>query len=182
MKLVLSLVPPAEWKVLDYISFDSKINYLTKFAKEKLSELSTAFDKEKEKEKSSSYVERVSLKILDNLQLNFSNIHIRIEDFSMSPSISFGLTLQNLTVINTDDDWNQVFIDRNECKKMDIYKLLTLSNFGLFINLNDSIKLCDKQPKAVEEKMSFLFSEKSEHVKDYEYLIKPGNKIFNFFY
>ena len=112
---------------------------------------------------------------MDNLQINFSNIHIRIEDFSISPPISFGFTLQSLCVINTNEDWEPIFIDRNIHKETNLYKLLKLSNFGFFLNLNEKLNLSNFQSiDLIENKMNDLFSDKSERVHEYNYLIKPS--------
>jgi len=164
-----------QWEFLDYLSFESKINMLNKFSRQKIDELNNAFLKDKQ----NSYVDRISLKVLDNLQINISNIHIRIEDNNINPTISLGLTLQSFNVTNTDENWNPVFIDRNLNKNATIYKILKLNNFGIFLNLNDKIKLSDyKNYKDVEIKMGQMFSEINEYVKDYDYLIKPSKSIF----
>lgn len=148
---------------------------LNKFSRQKIDELNNAFLKDKQ----NSYVDRISLKVLDNLQINISNIHIRIEDNNINPTISLGLTLQSFNVTNTDENWNPVFIDRNLNKNATIYKILKLNNFGIFLNLNDKIKLSDyKNYKDVEIKMGQMFSEINEYVKDYDYLIKPSKSIF----
>ena len=175
MQIVLSLTNSSEWKALDYLSFESKINYLNKFAKEKMQELVSAFDTEKQ---SNTYAQSISLKVLDNLQINFSNIHIRIEDNTLNPPISFGLTLQKLNVINCDENWKQVFIDRsaNENQITDLFKLLQISNLGFFLNLNDNTNMSKLlEHKLINEEMNKKFSNNSEKVIGYDYLIKPGN-------
>ena len=160
---------------MDYLSFDSKINFLNKFSRQKLEELSNAF----EKDKPNNYVDRISLKVLDNLQINISNIHIRIEDNNTNPPISLGLTLQSFSVTNTDENWNPVFVDRNLNKNASIRKLLRLNNFGFFLNINDKLKLAEySKAKDAEIKMGHMFNEKCEYVKDYEYLIKPSKSYF----
>ena len=138
-------------------------------------------NKYKTEKKSNTYAQRISLKVLDNLQINFSNIHIRIEDNNISPPISFGLTLQKLNVINCDENWKQVFIDRSNDRNqnLDLYKLLEISNFGIFLNLNDKINLGKlEDQKIIANEMNKIFSSISKKAENYEYLIKPGNFIF----
>ena len=178
MQIVLSLTNSSEWKALDYLSFESKINYLNKFAKEKMQELVSAFDTEKQ---SNTYAQIISLKVLDNLQINFSNIHIRIEDNSLNPPISFGFTLQKLNVINCDENWEQVFIDKSkdENQNTELFKLLQISNFGFFLNLNDKVNLGKYEDhNFINEEMNKMFSHGSEKVKGYDYLIKPGKILY----
>ncbi len=177
MQIVLTLSNASEWEALDYLSFESKLNSLNKFAREKMQELINAFDTEKQKD---SYAHRISLKVLDNLQINFSNIHIRIEDNNLNPPISFGMTLEKLNVINCDENWKQVFIDRskNENQNFDLFKLLEISNFGFFLNLNDETNLGKIESHyLINKEMDKMFSHNCKQVVGYDYLIKPGKKI-----
>jgi len=176
MQIVLTLSNASEWEALDYLSFESKLNSLNKFAKEKMQELINAFDTEKQ---SNSYAQRISLKVLDNLQINFSNIHIRIEDNYLNPPISFGMTLEKLNVINCDENWKQVFIDRskNENQNFDLFKLLEISNFGFFLNLNDKTNLGKLESHfLINKEMDKMFSRNYKQVVGYDYLIKPGKQ------
>jgi len=178
VKIVLSITKAENWEILDYLSFESKINYLKNFSQGKLDELNKSF----QKDKTNSYVDRISLRILDNLQINISNIHIRIEDNYMNPNLSLGLTLQSLNVTNTDKNWHPIFVDRNLNKESNIYKLLELNNFGVFFNLNDNLNLGEySNYKEVESIMEDLFSDTKEYVKDYDYLIKPSKIILYLF-
>lgn len=145
-----------------------------------MQDLFNAFDNEKH---SNTYAQSISLKVLDNLQINFSNIHIRIEDNFLNPPISFGLTLQKLNVINCDENWKQVFIDRskNENQNTDLFKLLQISNLGFFLNLNDKLNLGKYYDhNFINEEMNKMFSPNSEKVEGYDYLIKPGKLFFYF--
>ncbi len=142
------------------------------FAYTRIQELTEAFSKEK----SSGYVDRITLKVLDNLQMNFSNIHIRFEDFYMNPNYSLGITLQNIFVINTDLNWQQNFIDRNSNKQLDIFKLLKMSNFGVYLNLNETENISTlEDPVLIENRLNELFPNDATHIENFEYLIKPSN-------
>jgi hypothetical protein len=167
----LSFIDKKDWEFIDFISFDKKINDIKNFAFSRIQELTEALSKEK----SNTYLDKVFLKIFDNLQLNFSNIHIRFEDFCLSPAYSLGFTLQNISIVNTDGMFNQIFIDRSSNKDLDVFKLLKISNFGLFLKINDHLNISSlENNSAIENKLNELFPMDSSHIKDMEYLIKPS--------
>ena len=59
--------------------------------------------------KSKSYLQRLLTKILDNIEISVSNVHIRYEDSISIPGhvISAGLTLNEFIVASADDNWQQ---------------------------------------------------------------------------
>ena len=104
-----------------------------KFANERIYQLSQALANKNNNSTDTSggsYIDRVMMKVLDNLHVNFKNINIRIEDNENKISrYSLGLTLQEMFVVNTNEKWEQEFIDRNVNKNINVYKLLKISNF-----------------------------------------------------
>ena len=105
-----------------------------KFANERIYTLIQSFNKDNEinnnsnnNNQSSTYFGRILIKILDNLHINFKNINIRIED--INNGISFGFTLKEILTVNTNEKWEQEFIDRNYNKDINIYKLLKNNYF-----------------------------------------------------
>ena len=51
--------------------------------------------------------------MVDNIQLKVNNIHVRLEDQVLfSKPVSLGLTLQEIKVSTTNEEWNDEFIDR----------------------------------------------------------------------
>ena len=53
-------------------------------------------------------MERMTAKIIDNLEISISNIHIRVE----FPDHSAGIMLENMSVYTTDELWMRSFTDR----------------------------------------------------------------------
>lgn len=171
VKVLLSFINKKDWEFIDFISYEKKINDLKNFAFSRIQELTEAFSKEK----SAGYLDRITLKIIDNLQIKFSNVHIRFEDFYMNPTYSLAITLQNLFVNNTDSNWQQIFIDRNSNKDLDVFKLLKISNFGLYLNINEKENISTLEDLGlIEEKLVELFPRDATHVFNVEYLIKPS--------
>ena len=171
IQIVLSLIPQENWEFIDFISYNSKIEKLKKFASDKLSELAEALTTE---EKNLGYVQRTLMKIVDNIHVNIKNVHIRIEEPNKSPFYSLGFTLQEMMVINTNEKWEEIFIDRNKYKDLNVYKLLKIKNFGfylkhlendLFSNISNQINL--------KKKVSESFALNDPFGRDFEYLIKP---------
>jgi vacuolar protein sorting-associated protein 13A/C len=162
------LIKNEDWEFLDFISFDHKINCLKKFATGRLSELQGAFAKD---EKSDGYFDRVLVKVLDNLQVNIKNIHIRIEE-PKAPSYSLGITLEEIFIVNTDDKWEQKFIDRNKNKNIDIFKQLKILNFGLYLRTNETYFI--SQCEDVKSEMDNLFPLNCPYAKNIDYLIRPS--------
>ena len=62
-------------------------------------------------EASLSYLDKMTLWVLDNLQIQIRNIHFRFENSKQN--YSYGLTLHELRGFSTDKHWNQHFIDRS---------------------------------------------------------------------
>ena len=84
INIVLSLLSPNYWEVLDYTSYESKIQILMKYCQEKYLKLVESFN-EVDINKQKGYTERVLLKIIDNIHLTINNINIRIEEYDKNP-------------------------------------------------------------------------------------------------
>lgn len=84
-----------------------------------------------EEEKDKGYLDKLAIKVMDNIQLSIVNIHMRYEG-----PYSFGVTLESLVVATTDENWNATFVDRTESKNPSLVmnKLLSLKNLALYWN------------------------------------------------
>jgi vacuolar protein sorting-associated protein 13A/C len=51
-------------------------------------------------------MQKLVLKIIDNIQIEIKNIHIRFED-TISNSYSWGIALHRIEIFTTDKDWNR---------------------------------------------------------------------------
>jgi len=170
LNIVLSLVDTKDWEYVDYTSYESKIEQLMKYSKKKFDSLVQAFN-EITSEEQKSYTDKIFVKIVDNLQLIFKDISIRIEEKNITPFYSLGVVLKEMKVINTDKNWESHFIDRNIEKNVTIYKLLQINGFGIYLKLNEDtfISKIEDMEKQLE-KLVEICSE--DNIKDY-YLIEP---------
>lgn len=113
-----------------------------------------------------SFAESLITKIIDNLQFTIKNIHIRYEDDAVlteSP-YSIGLTLNELSAVSTDDQWNPSFISITQSFTR---KLMTLNSLTCYMNTNTQA--------LNDDSMSTLLSEFQHHHNDElnSYLLQP---------
>ncbi|XP_044301886.1 vacuolar protein sorting-associated protein 13A isoform X2 [Varanus komodoensis] len=95
-------------------------------------------DIDKQQEKQDTFLEKLITQVIRNLQLKISNIHIRYEDDITNKDIplSFGVSLQNLSLQTSDKDWNPSIQDATA--KL-FYKLVRLDNFFAYWNVNSEM-------------------------------------------
>ncbi|XP_069482006.1 intermembrane lipid transfer protein VPS13A isoform X2 [Ambystoma mexicanum] len=96
-------------------------------------------DHEKPKvEKQDTFVEKLATQVIKNLHLKISNIHIRYEDdvTNHESPLSFGVSLQNLSLQTADQNWNPCLHD--ETAKL-FYKLVRLDNLFAYWNVKSEM-------------------------------------------
>lgn len=88
--------------------------------------------------KKATYVQQLTAKIIDNLEVNITNLHIRYEDSTSIPGSIFscGVTIESLCLTTTDEAWSARFVSRDLTKRKEtaIHKLGTMENFGVYWN------------------------------------------------
>ena len=55
-------------------------------------------------------------------------------------NLLLGITMKEMLVINTDENWESHFIDRNIETTATIYKLLQITKFGVYLKVNKNNK------------------------------------------
>ncbi|XP_004383340.1 intermembrane lipid transfer protein VPS13A isoform X1 [Trichechus manatus latirostris] len=96
-------------------------------------------DQEQPKEeKQDTFVEKLVTQIIKNLQVKISSIHIRYEDdiTNRDNPLSFGISLQNLSLQTTDQDWVPCL--HNETEKL-FRKLVRLDNLFAYWNVKSEM-------------------------------------------
>ena len=83
-----------------------------------------------------SYLQLMIAKIIDNIEISISNVHIRYEDSISLPGKTFaaGVTISSIELFTTDDNWNQQFVDRSTVNDAMMKKLGKLENLGVYWN------------------------------------------------
>ncbi|CAH2294187.1 vacuolar sorting-associated 13A isoform X1 [Pelobates cultripes] len=96
-------------------------------------------DQEKPKEeRQDTFVEKLVTQVIKNLQVKISNIHIRYEDDMTNPEcpLSFGVSLQNLSLQTSDKNWNPCLHD--DSAKL-FYKVVRLDNLFAYWNVKSAM-------------------------------------------
>ncbi|XP_036365427.1 vacuolar protein sorting-associated protein 13A [Octopus sinensis] len=138
-------------------------------AVEEAKKLEAEKDNPKE-EKQDSFVEKLAARIIKNLQVQISNIHVRYEDKYTNPAHPFaiGFTLEDLIFQTTDKDWNPCVIKEAVTQ---IYKLIRLDSLSLY--WNSRTELYDTLPRENSLKLLKENIASSKTTTDYTYMIKP---------
>ena len=86
-------------------------------------------------------MERLTIRIIDNLQVRVQNVHVRYEEYSCGAA--FGLTLQELTINTTNERWEKQFIDRSskDTKDLPMHKVLDMHFLALYFEAGEQCLL-----------------------------------------
>ncbi|KAG7307792.1 hypothetical protein JYU34_006387 [Plutella xylostella] len=120
-----------------------------------------------------TFVEKLVTQIIKNVQLNIKDIHIRYEDSITNPKapFSFGITLHNLSVHTTDENWTKTVIQEAVTK---IFKILSLE--GLAIYWNPATEQYSKNDMThIKTRLKNEIATKSEIPTSYSYVLGPIN-------
>ena len=115
---------------------EEKRNHAVKMEKldsaELLKERNTAGMSAEEQQKQQSFTAALTTTIIDNVQIQVKNVHIRYEDALSDPGHPFaaGVTLQELSAVSTDGNWKPTFISSANSKTT--HKLATLGSLAVY--------------------------------------------------
>lgn len=116
-----------------------------------------------------NYLDLFIAKIVDNIQINIENIHIRLENRKKESSFVFGLSLKQVSIETKDPSWTQkIFYDRTNPKNKDrpINKQIIVKNLGVYLIPNSKKFFNElKTKEEIKEKMNIFKEEISEKSK-----------------
>jgi len=96
-----------------------------------------------QKSKKLTFIKKLANKIIDNLEVKLTNLHIRYEDQDSIPGSKFscGITIDSMSLATTDDNWLATFINREIEKKheISINKLVVLNNCNFYWNTSSTL-------------------------------------------
>lgn len=129
--------------------------------------------KEEENKLDETFVEKLVTQIIKNVQLKIKDIHIRYEDSITNPKapFSFGITLHNLSVHTTDENWTQCVIQEAVTK---IFKILNLEGLAVYLNPGTELYSKTNSPD-VKDKLLKEIATKTEQPDYYFYALGPIN-------
>ncbi|CAD8214972.1 unnamed protein product [Paramecium octaurelia] len=140
----VTLIPLLDWDFDDNIVLIKKVEGLTNYCQKCLKR---GIKKKKSDEKDKGYLDKMALKIMDNIQLKIVNIHIRYEAI-----YNWGITLEMLDVFTTNQIWQRSYIDRTECQNASMNKLFQLKNLAIYWNIKSEDNIVDYN-KFMEERI-----------------------------
>ncbi|KAI8093752.1 uncharacterized protein BX664DRAFT_113663 [Halteromyces radiatus] len=121
--------------------------------------------------KNDTFVNQLVAKIMNNLQLSVTNIHVRYEDNMSVPGHRFatGITLSELSAITTDENWMPKTI---EDLVNVIHKLATLESLSIYWN-TDARSLGQLNEQESKKEFQQLIATKSFIPDEHQYILKP---------
>ena len=117
--------------------------------------------------KQATYIQQLTTKIIDNLEVTLTNIHIRYEDSVSVPNNPFacGVTIERISLATTDESWTPGFVTRDAANKANtsVHKLGTMEGLGIYWNSAD----CQlSQRKNFEEWVAYMLAMVKTHGKN----------------
>ncbi|XP_062405510.1 intermembrane lipid transfer protein VPS13C isoform X2 [Sardina pilchardus] len=124
-----------------------------------------------QEEKKDSFVEKLATQVIKNLQVKVTSIHLRYEDNVSNPQkpISIGLTLAELSLQTTDENWKMCILD--EASKI-FYKLGRLECLCAYWNVNSST-MSSGSWEDIVDMLKAGISTKDQELKEFQYIFKP---------
>ncbi|XP_074663009.1 intermembrane lipid transfer protein VPS13D-like [Tubulanus polymorphus] len=121
-----------------------------------------------------SYATSLGTNIIENLQLNINNVHLRYEDDITIPGNSFacGIVIKGLSAQSTDHNWVSHFVHHNQSETM--HKLVDLKDFSVY--WDPDAQLVGDLPRAEMTDMlrrGVCLSESTQQFKEHEYILEP---------
>ncbi|KAG8519832.1 Vacuolar protein sorting-associated protein 13A, partial [Galemys pyrenaicus] len=122
-------------------------------------------------EKPDTFTEKLVTQIIKNLQVKISNIHIRYEDdiTNRDNPLSFGISLQNLSLQTTDPYWVPSFHDDTE--KL-FHKLIRLDNLFAYWNVKTQMFYHDDYEESLHNLKNGIVS-KDIVPEGYDFVFHP---------
>ncbi|XP_073675240.1 intermembrane lipid transfer protein VPS13A-like [Garra rufa] len=131
-----------------------------------------AAEKENPKaEKQDTFVEKLVTQVIKNLQVKISNIHVRYEDDVTNPNapLSFGVSLQNLSLQTTDQNWNPCLLDE---KAKLFFKFVRLDNLFAYWNVNSEL-YSNHSPDEALRYLKHSVAIQNAIPQDYHFIFRP---------
>ncbi|RQM16140.1 hypothetical protein DD237_004577 [Peronospora effusa] len=110
-------------------------------------------------ETESTFVSRLTARIVDNLQVTLLDVHVRYEDVLANPETPFacGFMLEKFRFLTTDGEGREVFVDQSLWCDSFTYKKAELAQFGMYWDRLDAqdksarLETCENVPKVLRE-------------------------------
>ncbi|XP_077998114.1 intermembrane lipid transfer protein VPS13D-like [Glandiceps talaboti] len=121
-----------------------------------------------------SYSASLVTNIVENLQLNVKDVHIRYEDSATIPNqqFAFGITITELSAQSTDGSWVPKFVSRDSADMM--FKLVELKDFAMYWDINTEFVGDLPMTELADALQRNMFKAKDKNVfQDHAYILQP---------
>ncbi|XP_075995110.1 intermembrane lipid transfer protein VPS13A isoform X2 [Genypterus blacodes] len=125
-----------------------------------------------ELEKQDTFVEKLVTQVIKNLQVKISNIHVRYEDDVTNPNcpLSFGVSLENLSLQTADENWNPSLLDENSRL---FFKLVQLDNLFAYWNVNSILFSSQSADEALQCLKSSMEIHNTSLPVSHDFIFRP---------
>jgi len=150
---------------------------------ELLKERNTEGMSQEEQQKQQSFTAAFTTTIIDNVQIQVKNVHIRYEDALSDPGHPFaaGITLQELSAVSTDENWKPTWIAGSSATT---HKLATLGSLAAYWDTDTELLGTGSGEKSSDGKgldhheilakfRELIVKGDSPAVKDHQFILKP---------
>ncbi|CAF3899768.1 unnamed protein product, partial [Rotaria magnacalcarata] len=123
---------------------------------------------------SDTFVERMQLQVIRNLELSIRNIHVVYEDKSTKPNhpFAFGFTLNYITLHTTTSDWKPTILKEDTPL---IHKLGELSALSVYWNTNAQSRSGLPREEALNNLRAKIAVDNQRTPTDISYILRPLN-------
>ena len=91
-----------------------------------------------EKNKDSTFTARLARRIIENIQIDISEVHVTIQ----GSDYAAGVLLRELSLVTTDKYYNPNFVDRTNTGSSFLYKMLRITGLAIYLDGDESKKTC----------------------------------------
>ncbi|EMC98060.1 hypothetical protein BAUCODRAFT_32061 [Baudoinia panamericana UAMH 10762] len=150
---------------------------------ELLKERNTEGMSQEEQKKQQSFTAALTTTIIDNVQIQVKNVHIRYEDALSDPGHPFaaGITLQELSAVSTDENWRPTWI---QSASETTHKLATLGALAVYWDtdtelIGEGTGAKDAKEQGIDEKevldkfRAMIVKGDNPAVNEHQYILKP---------
>jgi len=150
---------------------------------ELLKERNTEGMSQEEQQKQQSFTAALTTTIIDNVQIQVKNVHIRYEDALSNPGHPFaaGITLQELSAVSTDENWKPTWVQGTSATT---HKLATLGSLAVYWDTDAELigsgtgqqdaKEAGLDHKGITDKLrNLVIKGDSEEVNEHQFILKP---------
>jgi vacuolar protein sorting-associated protein 13A/C len=146
---------------------------------EMLKERNTEGMTAEEQQKNQSFTSSFITAIVDNVQINVKNIHIRYEDSISDPGHPFalGVTLEGFDAVSTDENWQPTFIQSTSDTS---HKLASLKSLAVYWDTDATLLSTGKGSQEglsdenfAEHLRTMIVTSNSPELGDHQFILKP---------